>query len=334
MDTFVDSSWYFLRYCDPQNDAAPFDRGIVDYWLPVNQYIGGIEHAILHLLYARFFTKVHERPRPRRLPGAVRAALQRRGCSTTTARRCPSRRGTSSPPTSTSSATAPRPCASTSSSWARPRRTRSGRTRASRACSASSAACGALGLEVAEAGRSSGPPEGPLVRKAHETIAKVTDDIERRFQFNTPIAAVIELVNDIYVAKEDPAQAAALRFATETAVSLIQPYAPHIAEELWQRLGHERLWSTPWPEADPTLLERDTFELVVQVNGTRARPRRGAGRPAGGRAHRAREGAAARREPISTARSRSRRSSCPAGSSTSSSRRPGQRAHRLTPRLW
>jgi leucyl-tRNA synthetase len=109
--------------------------------------------------------------------------------------------------------------------------------------------------------------EGPLVRKAHETIAKVSDDIERRFQFNTPIAAVTELVNDIYVAKEDPAQAAAVRFATETAVSLIQPYAPHIAEELWERLGHERLWSTPWPEADPALLERETFELVVQVNG-------------------------------------------------------------------
>jgi leucyl-tRNA synthetase len=124
-----------------------------------------------------------------------------------------------------------------------------------------------LGLEVVESGPAAGEPEGPLVRKAHETIAKVSDDIERRFQFNTPIAAVIELVNDTYVAKDDPEQAAAVRFATETAVSLIQPYVPHIAEELWQRFGHGQLWKTPWPEADPALLERETFELVVQVNG-------------------------------------------------------------------
>jgi leucyl-tRNA synthetase len=103
----------------------------------------------------------------------------------------------------------------------------------------------------------------PLARKAHATIAKVTDDIDRRFVFNTPIAAVIELVNEISKAPDDPAAL----FAVETAVSLIQPYAPHIAEELWQRLGRERLWDEPWPQADPSLLERDTFELVVQVNG-------------------------------------------------------------------
>jgi len=103
----------------------------------------------------------------------------------------------------------------------------------------------------------------PLVRKAHQTIAKVTDDIDRRFVFNTPIAAVMELVNEI---NRDPDDAGA-RFAAETAVSLIQPYAPHIAEELWQRLGHERLWIEPWPAYDESLLEQERFELVVQVNG-------------------------------------------------------------------
>jgi leucyl-tRNA synthetase len=91
----------------------------------------------------------------------------------------------------------------------------------------------------------------------------VTDDIDRRFQFNTPIAAVMELVNEINRTPDDPAA----RFAAETAVSLIQPYAPHVAAELWERLGHERVWQEPWPQADPALLERDTFELVVQVNG-------------------------------------------------------------------
>src|SRR4029079_221244 len=124
-----------------------------------------------------------------------------------------------------------------------------------------------LGLRVVEAGPANGAPEGPLVRKAHETIAKVSDDIERRFQFNTPIAAVIELVNDTYVDKDDPEQAAAVRFAAETAVSLIQPYVPHIAEELWQRFRREQLWKTPWPEGDTALLARDTLALVVQVNG-------------------------------------------------------------------
>jgi leucyl-tRNA synthetase len=117
--------------------------------------------------------------------------------------------------------------------------------------------------EVAEIESPTAGDDGALVRKAHATIARATDDIARRFQFHTPISAVMELVNDI---SPDPAAPGA-RFATETAVSLIQPYAPHIAEELWHVLGHERLWETAWPVADPALLERDTFELVVQVNG-------------------------------------------------------------------
>src|SRR5439155_12294309 len=100
-------------------------------------------------------------------------------------------------------------------------------------------------------------------RKAHGTIARVTDDVDRRFVFNTPIAAVMELVNELSRSPEDPAA----RFAAEAAVSLIQPWAPHVAEELWQRLGHERLWTTPWPAADETLLQRETIELVLQVNG-------------------------------------------------------------------
>jgi len=104
---------------------------------------------------------------------------------------------------------------------------------------------------------------GALTRKAHETIARVSDDIGRRFQFHTPISALMELAHAI---ADDPAAPDA-RFAAETAVSLIQPYAPHVAEELWERLGHERLWEQPWPVADSAMLEQETFELVVQVNG-------------------------------------------------------------------
>ena len=91
----------------------------------------------------------------------------------------------------------------------------------------------------------------------------MTDDIDRRFVFNTPISAVMELVNELSRNTSDPAA----RVTAEAVVSLIQPYAPHIAEELWERLGHERLWEQPWPVADPALLEAATFELVVQVNG-------------------------------------------------------------------
>src|SRR5438309_1053513 len=107
-------------------------------------------------------------------------------------------------------------------------------------------------------------PKNELSRKAHETIARVTDDLGRRKSFNTAIAAVMELVNALsHAGVEDPAA----RFAAETAVSVIQPYAPHVAEELWERLGYERLWKQPWPVADEAQLERTTFELVVQVNG-------------------------------------------------------------------
>ena len=123
-----------------------------------------------------------------------------------------------------------------------------------------------LGLEVAAAGPVDAPAGGELIRAANRTIARVSDDIQRAGFSFTPIAALFELVNEIYRV-EQPGQAAAVRFATETAVSLVQPYAPHIAEELWHRLGRSRLWEEPWPEADPALLEDETFELVVQVNG-------------------------------------------------------------------
>jgi len=117
--------------------------------------------------------------------------------------------------------------------------------------------------EVAEGDGADGPTDTPLARKAHETIAKVTDDIGRRFSYNTAIAAIMELVNELSRDTADPAA----RFAAETTVSLVQPYAPHVAEELWGVLGHERLWEERWPEADPALLEREKFVLVVQVNG-------------------------------------------------------------------
>jgi leucyl-tRNA synthetase len=118
--------------------------------------------------------------------------------------------------------------------------------------------------EVAEQSPEGDLGDGPLVRKAHQTIDRVTGDIERRLQFHTPISAVMELVNDL---GDDPGAQGA-RFAAGTALSLMQPWAPHVTEELWQVLGGEgRLWERAWPEADPALLVHETFEPVVQVNG-------------------------------------------------------------------
>jgi len=261
MDTFVDSSWYFLRYADAQNDRAPFERDLVDYWLPVNQYIGGVEHAILHLLYARFFTKVmndigllgFREPFARLF---TQGMVYYRG-----AKMSKSKGNVVDPDEYTAryGADAVRLYlpflgpVDQDAEWQD--NGFEGMVRFLHKL---------WRVTLEQAALPAGDPgDGPLVRKAHATIAKVSDDIGRRFVMNTPIAAVMELVNEIGRSEGDPGA----RFAAETAVSLIQPYAPHIAEELWERLGNERLWEHPWPKADPALLEHETFELVVQVNG-------------------------------------------------------------------
>jgi leucyl-tRNA synthetase len=264
MDTFVDSSWYFIRYCDPHNDTAPFDRGIADYWLPVNQYIGGVEHAILHLLYARFFTKVMN---DLELVGFREpfARLFTQGMLHYHGAKMSKSKGNVIVPDEYIERYGADACrlyllfigpVEQDAEWQD-----SGLEGIARFLHR----LWRVALESAERRDQhvDGELNAGLARKAHATIDKVTDDIGRRFALNTPIAAVMELVNEITHNPNDPAA----RFATETAVSLIQPYASHIAEELWERLGHERLWATAWPQADPAMLERDTFELVVQVNG-------------------------------------------------------------------
>jgi leucyl-tRNA synthetase len=260
MDTFVDSSWYFLRYCDPHNDQAAFDRAAIDEWMPVDQYIGGVEHAVMHLLYARYFIKVlndlglvgFREPFPR---------LFNHGWVDMGGAKMSKSKGNVVSPDDLVleyGADAIRVYilfigpADARVDW---------QDTGVEGMARFLRRLWRVALEVAELPES--PAEGPLAHKAHETIAKVSDDIGRRFAYNTAISAVMELVNEI--ARDTSAPGA--RFAVETAVSLIQPAAPHIAEELWERLGHARLWEAPWPLADPAMLLRDTFELVVQVNG-------------------------------------------------------------------
>jgi leucyl-tRNA synthetase len=261
MDTFVDSSWYYLRYVDPHNDQVPFDRALVDYWLPINQYIGGIDHTTGHLLYSRFFVKALN---DMGLVGFREpfARVFHQGWVELGGKKMSKTRGNVEGPSGlvdSHGADAVRLFilfmgpADQDMEW-----TSSGIEGIARFLRR----LWRIVHEVVAASPRSEEGRG-LTRKAHATIARVTDDVGRRFQFHTPISAIMELVNEI---ADDPAAPDA-RFAAETAVSLLQPYAPHVAEELWGVLGHERLWEQPWPSHDPTLLERETFELVIQVNG-------------------------------------------------------------------
>jgi leucyl-tRNA synthetase len=262
MDTFVDSSWYFLRYCDPDNDQAPYDSEITDYWMPVDHYTGGIDHSTVHLIYARYFLKVlndlsligHREPFKRFFGNGFvtqgGAKISKRVGGAATPDELVERFGADATRLSILFIGP----ADQDMEW-----TPSGVEGMQRFLRRLWRVVG----EVAESPVGAAVSESALARKAHHTIERATDDLGRRQQFNTPISAVMELVNELVKEPGDPAA----RLAAETAVSLIQPYAPHVAEELWERLGHERLWEQPWPRPDPTLLEEDTFELVVQVNG-------------------------------------------------------------------
>src|SRR5436190_18942212 len=265
MDTFVDSSWYFLRYCDPRNDQAAWDREIVDYWMPVDQYIGGVEHAILHLMYARFFTMAladmgylgFQEPF---------AALFTQGMITYQGAKMSKSKGNVISP----STIVDRHGADTARcyilflgppeddvDWSD-----SGVGGRHRFLSR------VWRLDVArlEGEVSAGDVEGDglaLMRKAHETIADLTGDIQR-FHFNKALARLDELVNEIY--RLPGADPRARSFATAVTASLLFPFAPHLASEVYERVAGRRVWEEPWPQADAAFLEKDMVRVVVQVN--------------------------------------------------------------------
>jgi leucyl-tRNA synthetase len=276
MDTFVDSSWYFLRYLDAKNEDAAWERGAVDHWMPVDQYIGGVEHAILHLMYARFFTKAladlgHLGVQEPFANLFTQGMITRDG-----AKMSKSRGNTVSPGDYVE-----RYGADTARTYVcfmgPPERggdwTDEGVEGVNRFLSRLWRLC----EEVEERTQAGAPDPGAgdeareLVAKVHWAVDKATRDFQRGFQFNTVISAVMELVNDAYRLKDnlygEPEGGAAVRFATATAASLIFPFAPHLGSEIYERLTGERVWEQPWPEADPQLLMSDTVTLVVQVNG-------------------------------------------------------------------
>ena len=267
MDTFVDSAWYFLRYCDPHNDRAAWDREVVDRWMPVDQYIGGIEHAILHLMYARFFVKALA---DMDLVGVQEpfARLFTQGMITRDGAKMSKSKGNVVSPqdlVEEHGADTAR-CyilfigpPSLDADWQD-----AGVGGVHRFLSR-------LWTAAVEAAQSTSPDdspgaEGELLRKAHWAIDKVTHDMQTDFAFNTAIAAVMELTNEIY-RQRDSAPPGDVRFAVATAASLIFPFAPHLGAEVYELMTGSRVWDEPWPQADPALLERDEIQLVVQVNG-------------------------------------------------------------------
>ncbi len=276
MDTFVDSSWYFLRYLDAHNDGAAWDRAAVDHWMAVDQYIGGVEHAILHLMYARFFAKAladlgHVGVQEPFANLFTQGMITRDG-----AKMSKSKGNTVSPGDYVA-----RYGADTARTYVcfmgPPERggdwTDEGVEGVNRFLSRLWRLCKEA-EEKTEAGEpdpGAGGEARELLAKAHWAIDKTTRDFQRGFQFNTVISAVMELVNDAYRLKDGlyatAEGGAVVRFATATAASLVFPFAPHLGSEVYERLTGGRVWEQSWPQPDPDLLVSDTVTLVVQVNG-------------------------------------------------------------------
>ncbi len=328
MDTFVDSSWYFLRYCDAANEKAAWEEAVLGEWMPVDQYIGGVEHAILHLMYARFFCKAladlghldfQEPFRALFTQGMITkdgakmsksrgnvvspaSIVERYGADTA---RCyilfigppdqdadwsdegmegvhrflsrlwrlaaeVSERGREEPhaaPPAGSHATLPRAAHVPPGGVAHaPPRTTSAFQEHADPPAPEDAPTGTPASRAHSGGTTGGDdPDLTLLRKSHWAIDKVSGDL-RRFAFNTAIAAVMELLNECSRLREE-VSVDSQRFALATAASLLFGFAPHVSAEVYEMLTGERVWEQPWPRAEEEMLERDTYELVCQVNG-------------------------------------------------------------------
>ncbi|HIV64679.1 MAG TPA: leucine--tRNA ligase [Candidatus Mailhella excrementigallinarum] len=284
MDTFVESSWYFARFTDARNDSGAFDKKALSYWLPVDQYIGGVEHAILHLLYSRFFTKVL------RDFGFYPADLEEpfsnlltQGMVLKDGSKMSKSKGNVVDPTDMidryGADTVRLFCLFAAPperdfDWSDTGIEGSSRflnriwrlfvelrphLEATAACS-STETCAAV------------PAARELRLREHATVRKVGEDIGNRYQFNTAIAAVMELVNSLYLAKDEltasPEGREALSSAMATVLTLLYPITPHMCEELWQDLGHsDSLAEERWPQWQESALKRDMITMVLQVNG-------------------------------------------------------------------
>ncbi|MEN3202994.1 MAG: leucine--tRNA ligase [Atribacterota bacterium] len=279
MDTFVCSSWYYLRYCSPWAQDKPFEKEDVDYWMPVDQYIGGVEHAILHLLYARFFTKVlydlglvkfREPFTNLFAQGMVTkdgAKMSKSKGNTVSPREIIEKFGADTVRVFILFAGPPE----LDMEWS-DRGVEGAFRFLNRVWRTANEV---LLLEPQEGAPFDAKAYARLERRIHQTIFKVDTDITEKFHFNTAISAMMELLNDVteylrFVGEKGahPKEKDLLLFAMRTLTSLLNPIAPHITEELWELLGGEAYLSkAPWPEYDATKLHEDMVEVVIQING-------------------------------------------------------------------
>jgi leucyl-tRNA synthetase len=294
MDTFVDSSWYFLRFCDPHNTELPFDPAAAAYWMPVDFYSGGVEHAILHLLYSRFFTRVlrdvglvtFDEPFKRMLTQGMvlkdGAVMSKSKGNVVDPDDMLEKYGADALRLYVMFVAPPEK----EVEWSDSGLDGSFRflLRVWRIVDHWAETVGGEGIPAC--GDDCTEAERKLRRKTHETIRRATIDIEERMHLNTAVSSLMELVNELYDFSESTAHGvptrgeppvgrveraqtiAALREAIDALVAMISPFAPHTAEELWHMLGHpEGLTKAPWPTFDPAVAKADEVVVPVQING-------------------------------------------------------------------
>jgi len=279
MDTFVDSSWYFYRYCDPHNDKAPYDSAKVAYWFPIDQYIGGITHAILHLLYSRFWCKVmrdlgliaHSEPAARLFTqGMVQkggVAMSKSRGNVVGALEMAEKYGADTGRLYTLFAAPPEKDLEWSEegiegSWRFLNKVH--RLVARHADSLRGVASGNLDASTVT------EKEKSLLRTAHQTLRRVTQDFETRWHFNSAIALIMHFYNEIQAQEplEEDVRPVVRKELLELLTLMLGPMTPHLAEELWEMLGHsDGLWTVRWPVFDAELAREEEVEVVVQVNG-------------------------------------------------------------------
>jgi leucyl-tRNA synthetase len=272
MDTFVDSSWYYLRYISPNEDRKPFVKEDVNNWLPVDQYIGGVEHAILHLLYSRFITKVlndlgyvdFEEPFKR---------LFTQGMIVKDGAKMSKSKGNVVSPDSLIEKYGADTVRLYTLFIGPPEKDAEWSDRGVEGSFRFIKRVWNL-LDILEKAQGSGDSEAEeeLLRKMHETVKKVTEDIDGSFHFNTAISAVMELVNKVYSEISSRGDKCfseeVLREVMTNASLLLGPFVPHVAEELYQKLGHEKsVFESDWPSYDDEMLKTDTVVVPVQING-------------------------------------------------------------------
>ncbi len=282
MDTFVCSSWYFLRFCSPNLNDRPFDKDELHYWMPVDQYIGGVEHAILHLLYSRFMVKVlsdigyinFKEPFKRLFTQGMvckdGAAMSKSKGNVVTPGNIFKRHGVDATRLMILFASPPE----FDMEWSE-----AGIEGATRFLNRVWRIAYHYHSIFNEADKSEEIKEAAkgdykrLERKIHQTIKKVTEDIEDRFHFNTAISAIMELVNELYGIKTkltsmSKPEKNVIRYAIEIIIKLLAPITPHFCEELWQEIGKQKsIYLENWPAFDPELIKEEQVLIVVQING-------------------------------------------------------------------